>query len=172
MAPTSSTSEAEQPCQCGGPGFCPRYQHAIGPVDWERCAGRCPPERSCTPEDTLATRRYLYHRYRGGPLPEPSLAERFKAFLQAIKLELAWRTAGGRAPTPEEKAERGRICRSNACRRYDAEKDVCLACGCYLEAGLLPPRPLGKLDCASQACPLGYWGTLGGYQPSSRCCGG
>lgn len=106
------------------------------------------------------------------PQQAPSLAQRLASFAQAMQVELAWRAGGGAAPTDEEKALRRAHCDANQCGQHDESNDSCRACGCYLEAGLLPPRPWGKLDLASQECPRGLWGFTGGYQPPANagCC--
>ncbi len=100
-----------------------------------------------------------------------SFAQRMAAFAKAMAVEASWRAQGGRAPTVEEKAERRAHCDSNLCGALDKKNDLCLACGCYLEAGLFPPRPMGKLDCSTQKCPKGYWGTVGGYVSKGGCGG-
>lgn len=95
---------------------------------------------------------------------ELSLKKRIATWANAMKREMEWRAGGGSAPSPEEKAKRRTIC--DGCEERDVEQDLCKKCGCYLEAGWFPPRPLGKLDCASQACPLRLWGTTGGAKPA------
>lgn len=110
------------------------------------------------------------------PPPKRTFAQRAAAFLAAMKDEAAWRAGGGAGPSAEERAARRAAC--DACEHRDAEHDGCSLCGCYLEPGLLPPRPFGKLDCATQACPDNprRWGFAGGYEPPKdqprRCCGG
>ena len=108
------------------------------------------------------------------PQPQPqTFAQRAARFMLAMKDEVAWRAGGGAAPTTEEKAARRAAC--DACEHRDEEADGCQICGCYLEKGLLPPRPFGKLDCSTQSCPLNppKWGHAGGYQPPVQrgCCG-
>lgn len=102
------------------------------------------------------------------PVREMTAADLAKRFLQALTRETAWRAAGGRGPTSEEKAERRAIC--NACDQRDPKEDRCLACGCWLEAHLLhlPPIPFGKLDAATQICPLHKWSTVAGA-PKAGC---
>ena len=96
--------------------------------------------------------------------PTPaSFSQRVTNFALAMTTETAWRAKGGTAPTDEEKAQRRACC--DPCEHRDASNDSCRLCGCYLESGLLPPRPLGKLDCATQQCPAGKWTYTGGYTP-------
>lgn len=99
--------------------------------------------------------------------------ERILDFAKAIAVETSWRVSGGRAPTDEEKAERREKC--NSCRYRNPTTDVCMVCGCYLEAGMIPPRPIGKIGCSTQKCPLGppLWNYVGGYVPGPdvKCCG-
>ena len=105
------------------------------------------------------------------PSPQPlTFTQRAVNFLFALKVETQWRAQGGSGPTDEEKADRRRKC--DTCTHRDPENDSCLLCGCYLEADFLPPRPLGKLDCVTQACPAGLWGFGGGYEPpkGGGCC--
>jgi len=90
-------------------------------------------------------------------------------FARAMKEEARWRAGGGRGPTTEEKTARRAAC--DGCPDRDAGRDACTLCGCYLEAGLLPPRPLGKLDCATQQCPKGLWSSVGGYAAAGGCGG-
>ena len=107
------------------------------------------------------------------PAPPPTFAQRAARFVLAMKDEVAWRAGGGVGPTAEEKAARRAAC--DACEHHDEEADGCEICNCYLEKGLLPPRPFGKLDCSTQSCPLNppKWGHAGGYQPPVQrgCCG-
>ncbi len=104
---------------------------------------------------------------------ETSYIQLLANFAYAMKTELEWRAKGGAAPTEEEKAERRRQC--DACPERDEKTDSCKLCSCYLEAGLLPPRPLGKLGASSQSCPFNppKWGYTGGYVPPATggCCG-
>lgn len=102
---------------------------------------------------------------------ERLLAQRLATWAKAMATEMSWRTAGGKPPTDEERAARRAKC--DDCNDRDTAKDLCKICGCYLEPGLLPPRPLGKLDCATQRCPRGLWTFAGGYSPAkSGGCGG
>lgn len=49
---------SEPPCDCPGPGFCPRYQIEQGPLAYGFCRGtRCSPERSQRFRDKLAGKR-------------------------------------------------------------------------------------------------------------------
>ncbi len=88
-----------------------------------------------------------------------------RSFALAMLDEGKWRADGGAAPTEAERARRRELC--NGCDKRDASNDSCTLCGCYLEAGFLPPRPLGKLDCSTQRCPLGIWDFAGGYTAAS-----
>lgn len=97
-----------------------------------------------------------------------TFAARLANFARAMVREAKWLADGGKPPTVEEKAKRREIC--NACELRDVSDDSCKKCGCYLEAGLFPPRPLGKLGAATQSCPLRLWGTTGGAKAEG--CGG
>ncbi len=89
-------------------------------------------------------------------------------YILAMGTEASWRAGGGQPPSLEEKAKRRAAC--DVCPLWDPTWDACTRCGCYLEAGIFPPRPLGKLDCATQACPIGIWGYTGGFDPSNGGC--
>ena len=107
------------------------------------------------------------------PQQEPSLAQRLASFAHAMQVELAWRAQGGAAPTDEEKAARRAHCDANQCGQHDESNDSCKACGCYLTSRIIPPIPLGKLDCATQRCPVGLWEYTSGYTPPAGLgCGG
>ena len=58
----------------------------------------------------------------------------------------------------KEREKRLEICVS--CDRYNAEDKTCLECGCYLET---------KTKWASEACPIGLWGSTLSRKSS---CGG
>ena len=59
----------------------------------------------------------------------------------------------------KEREKRLEICVS--CDRYNAEDKTCLECGCYLEI---------KTKWASEACPIGLWGsTLPRKSSCGRC---
>ena len=164
-----------KPCECPTPAqgiMCKRRCLNINPERWwELCSQNCPPERPCDKDDSLTVRKYC----DGGLIklekvtPEERKESLWQKFLLAMKDEIAWRAAGGRGPTPEEKADRRSKC--DGCKKHhDESSDSCKLCGCYLEAGLLPPRLMGKLDCATQRCPIGLWETVGGAV--ARGCGG
>lgn len=125
----------------------------------ELYTGDCPPERPCTQEQVAEHRKLL-----------DGAAPNVVDFAIAMKREMAWRAQDGAAPTPEERQQRRNIC--NGCELRDPANDSCKICGCYLEAGLLPPRLLGKIDCATERCPQGFWEYTGGYVPAEKdCCG-
>jgi hypothetical protein len=129
--------------------------------------------RDCTCEKPGCRLCWLYHNdptYRKywdtAPEQKP-----VTTFIQAIAHEIAWRAKGNHGPTKEEKSLRRIHC--NACPKRDPKTDSCTACGCYLEIHLIPPIPLGKLDCATQRCPIGLWNYTGGYVgPKCGGCGG
>jgi hypothetical protein len=112
------------------------------------------------------------------PAPEKTspgaIVNQMVQFADSMITEMAWRAGGGPAPSSQEKAARRRTC--DSCDNRDPARDLCTVCGCYLEGNLLhlPPIPLGKLDCATQKCPLGLWGYAGGYAPAEAdpCCKG
>jgi hypothetical protein len=125
-------------------------------------------------ENTCRTCPYCDHE----PLPpapkiemkqqQRSAKEMIERFLRALAYEMTWRAKGGREPTAEEKAARRALC--DPCQYRAPALDRCTICGCFLERRLLhlPPIFLGKLDCATQSCPLGYWGTVAGA-PAAGC---
>jgi hypothetical protein len=126
--------------------------------------------RDCTCEKPGCRLCWLYHNdpaYRRywdtAPEQKP-----VTTFLQAMGAEVAWRAAGHSGPRPEEKTVRRRLC--DACQYHDSGTGSCTQCGCYLEAHLIPPIPFGKLDCATQRCPIGLWNYTGGYEGPK--CGG
>ena len=114
--------------------------------------------------------RELWDKTQGQAVEErekQTFSKRIVKFVYAMKIETLWRSQGGLAPTAEEKAHRRSLC--NTCDAHSKEDDMCTLCGCYLEAGLLPPRPFGKIDCASQACPKGLWTYTSGFVPKAEC---
>jgi len=164
-------------CSCSGPGFCPTFNKHMNVREYQICSQTCPHSNPCDLMECEKMRQ-LWLQWKNNdnlaPIKKanvhpPDSGTLLTRFTLAMKAELAWRARGGRAPTAEEKADRRVKC--NACTLYhDDVKDKCKICGCFLEAGLLPPRPLGKLDCATQRCPLGLWETVGGFK--SKGCGG
>ncbi len=99
----------------------------------------------------------------------PTAAEQIARFADAMREEWRWRREGGKKPTKSEKMARRASC--DGCNLRDHTNDSCTMCGCYLEKGLFPPRPLGKLDCSTQSCPIGKWSYAGGYMPKNGGCG-
>lgn len=175
-----------EPCKCPVPNNeCFRAGVPMIGRLWEMCSNNCPSERPCTAKQSEEYRK-LWDSFpkteqqqiqtKTEELPtEQTLIQRIANFAYAMKIELEWRAKGGSGPTDEEKVERRKICDSNRCGMHDAKNDTCTACGCYLEKGLLPPRPFGKLDCSTQACPRNLWSYVGGYIPPQAqiksCCG-
>lgn len=81
---------------------------------------------------------------------KPSLLAKAKTFAGAVVRHA--KDKGRRVPF--EMAE-ARHAECRACDRYDAEKDSCLACGCKLKG---VPLIGGKVEWASESCPVGKWG--------------
>lgn len=158
-------------CTCQEPGFCERRGKQLTVREWELCSDNCPPEQPCPQEVREALLAAMDGRHVQELPVKISFAQRAARFVLAMRDEAAWRAGGGAGPTDEERAARRSAC--DACEHRDPEVDGCLKCGCYLEAGLLPPRPLGKLSASTQKCPIDKWGYAGGYSPpqSKRCCG-
>jgi hypothetical protein len=100
--------------------------------------------------------------------PAPAPAGAVFAFLDAMATEAAWRAKGHSGPSAEEKAARRAKC--DPCEKRDKDKDLCTACSCYLSARVLPPIPLGKIDCSTQKCPLDLWDYAEGYSPPAHSC--
>ncbi len=147
---------------------CPKKCLPVSPARWwELCSQNCPPEQPCNEEDSIAVRRHCGGYYPEPPKP-PSLLQMVKEFAYANLAELAHRTSGKPGPTWKEKEDRRKIC--DSCDQRDKETDSCTICGCSLEAKLLPPILLGKLDMATQVCPKNLWGSVGGAEPQN--CGG
>ena len=126
--------------------------------------------RDCTCDRPECYLCQLYHKdpaYKAYWDGEPAETGGVVQFAQAIMVELAWRSSGGRGPSPEEKLQRRTTC--DRCHER-TQDDRCRPCTCYLEARLIPPIPFGKLDCATQKCPRDFWGYAGGYTGPK--CGG
>ncbi len=47
----------DQPCECSGPGLCPRYGIEQTEYAWRVCSEQCTPELPCTPEKSRAYRQ-------------------------------------------------------------------------------------------------------------------
>jgi len=153
-------------CQCNCVRFCSRWNKNVTMRDVEFCKGV-----SGLPRDTELA--YLQRKPGEPPAAPPPpkvltkaerLAARIAHFAKAMVIELAWRASGGRGPTTKEKSYRRSCCDKNECGLHNVEDDACEGCGCFLEAGLIPPRIMGKLDCATQKCPRGFWGVVGNYK--------
>jgi hypothetical protein len=109
-----------------------------------------------------------YRRLWAGeePVP-PTMTEKIKNFSAAMTEETRWRLSGGRGLTEDEVAKRRSLC--DACEHRDTDDDSCKICGCYLSQRALPPVPVGKLNCATQSCPKGFWSHVAEYRPKTNC---
>jgi hypothetical protein len=106
-----------------------------------------------------------------GKVPQPKApVGLFLNWAAALTVEMAWRARGGRTLTTEEHQQRRALC--DACPEHDAEADRCLVCKCYLHARALPPVPMGKLEMATQKCPLDKWDVIPEYRGQAKGCGG
>ena len=98
---------------------------------------------------------------------KPGLAKRLWNFAVAMKTEAEFRATGGEGPTAKEKDIRRKLC--DTCSDRIPDTDSCGLCGCFLEAQLIPPVPMGKLSMTTQSCPKRLWTYAGGYTPKSGC---
>jgi hypothetical protein len=136
-------------CTCTGPNpDCRRAgQPMVGRL-YELCSGNCPTERPCPPELCERYRIMWDNKPAAGETTEPGFVSKALSFGSALVAHAA--TGFERVP-PEVHAERRALC--DACEHHNPDNDTCRKCGCYLS------RLGGKLAMASEACPIGKWGT-------------
>lgn len=141
--------DAENCCECKGPGFCSRYQIEQQQYPWEVCQGAHGAEKGSA-----------YRRKWASRLHGPNSARKAANVIVAIGRAVSRAATGQSVLVPPNVAEeRLTICRANTCGFYIKERDECKKCGCGMQKRLtlgVINRP-GKTELAGESCPVGLW---------------
>jgi len=153
----------EPACECATPGFCQRFQIDQTAYAHGVCQGTA--ER-CSPQKSEAYRRRWREDLERKTGKIPSLPQRIVNAGQAVVAAAIGVAQGTPLLCPPEIAEaREATCR--ACELCDVANMLCRhpKCGCPVNRMLKAHGRPGKVELATQKCPMGKWGE---WTPTSQ----
>jgi|GEM_PF-1640598 len=146
---------AEPICECATPGFCQRFQIDQTTYAHSVCQGTAP---HCSPQKSEAYRRRWREDLERKTGKLPSLPQRIVNAGQAVVAAAVGVAQGTPLLCPAEIAEaREATCR--ACELCDVKHMLCRhpKCGCPVNRMLKAHGRPGKVELATQKCPMGKW---------------
>lgn len=143
----------EPPCSCSGPGFCPRFQIYQEGYAYKLCSNTCddPP---CTEAQSDHKRKIWRERLAKGE--PPSVTRKLVNF--GVSMIESAKSGFKRVPLEVYEYRKGQ------CEKCDFNKNHTCShprCGCPTTKRLLSMLGIpGKLDLATEQCPMGFWGRV------------